>query len=625
MATQHALIIGVDASRVDHHLQPLDYACRDARATHLVFAEMLGYGPNAVLLEGPNLSDARRALRKIGQAVRAGDTFVFYYAGHGARDGDDQLLLLGEVDLLELDKGHAKGNDVLSLEGLMATVADWPDVHAAFVLDACRKPLRKGERTAGYSADVQQVLQGVVARNAGLRLSRQATTNPQPYCVFNACGDGQRAYELEGLQRGLFSHVFCDWLKDGARLGQARVLGPQVAPELAARMRDIANDQRASAQQQPWLAEPSPEVVLWRPRTAAMHSVASEASNPATDYTPDNGISGPSATATPTHANLPQLLAAFEQQLLSGRLHHPLMDCCVATLALLRREGLGEEVLQIYIGRVESALVATHAQPAPPKQPRPLGVFRDAAWAPEMVAIPSGEFMMGSPTDELERLPWEGPQHKVIISQSFGLGRCAVTFAEFDLYAKACVLPPPNDQGWGREGMPVICVSWQDAQGYIAWLNEQLGLNESTGHYRLPTEAEWEYAARAGSKGPYWWGDAVNPGMANYNGGEVYAGGGSKGEYRKSTLKANAFESNPWGLYNVHGNVWEWVQDGWHRDYKGAPNDGREWKEGADLTQRVVRGGSWVNEPRNLRSADRYMYSPGYSGKNVGFRLVRTF
>jgi formylglycine-generating enzyme required for sulfatase activity len=264
--------------------------------------------------------------------------------------------------------------------------------------------------------------------------------------------------------------------------------------------------------------------------------------------------------------------------------------------------------------------------------------FKDHEYGPEMVVVPAGEFTMGSPENEPERFSDEGPLHKVTLARPFAVGRHAVTRRQFAAFVNntnykmeggAYVWTgaewklDPNGS-WHNPGFrqdddhPVVCVNWNDARAYAAWLSE------ATGHaYRLLSEAEWEYAARAGTATPFWWGPSITPAQANYNGNFVYKGGGAKGEYRQATIAADSFEPNPWGLYNVHGNVWEWTQDCWHDSYAGVPSDGSAWTAG-DCSRRVVRGGSWINVPRYLRAADRDRITPVDRGKFSGFRLGRT-
>jgi formylglycine-generating enzyme required for sulfatase activity len=166
---------------------------------------------------------------------------------------------------------------------------------------------------------------------------------------------------------------------------------------------------------------------------------------------------------------------------------------------------------------------------------------------------------------------------------------------------------------------PVVCVNLDDANAYADWLTKKTGKP-----YRLPSEAEWEYAARAGTTTPFWWGSSITPDQANYNGNYIYAGGGIKGEYREGTVPVDSFKPNSWGLYNVHGNAWQWTADCYHKSYTGAPADGSAWTTTCDGGLRVIRGGSWGDDPRTLRVAGRGTTLDINSNVGIGFRLVRT-
>jgi formylglycine-generating enzyme required for sulfatase activity len=247
--------------------------------------------------------------------------------------------------------------------------------------------------------------------------------------------------------------------------------------------------------------------------------------------------------------------------------------------------------------------------------------FKDCPECPEMVVAPAGSFIMGSPDHEPERYSDEGPQHRVTIPKPFAVGKFAVTFAEWDACEAGggCGGYIPQDQGWGRADRPVINVSWDDAEAYVKWLSAKTGKS-----YRLLSEAEFEYAARAGTTTPFWWGSSITPEQANYDGNYTYAGGGQKGEYRHKTLPVKSFKPNPWGLYQVHGNVWSWTQDCWAENYNDAPKDGSARTISA-CPGRVLRGGSWYDNPRSLRAARRFRFNSGYRFNVVGFRVARTF
>jgi formylglycine-generating enzyme required for sulfatase activity len=191
------------------------------------------------------------------------------------------------------------------------------------------------------------------------------------------------------------------------------------------------------------------------------------------------------------------------------------------------------------------------------------------------------------------------------------MGRYEVTFDEYDVFARLTGgALPAYQEVWDRGRRPVSNVSWKDAVAYAEWLSKQTGKR-----YRLPTEAEWEYAARAGTETAYWWGNEVGKNRANCDGcGSSWDG--------KQTAPVASFESNPWGLHDMAGNVWEWAQDCYHDSYEGVPADGSAWEKGG-CARRVIRGGSWDNDPRGVRSADRYRLVPDDRNSLLGFRLAQ--
>jgi formylglycine-generating enzyme required for sulfatase activity len=287
-------------------------------------------------------------------------------------------------------------------------------------------------------------------------------------------------------------------------------------------------------------------------------------------------------------------------------------------------------------------------------------VFRDCADCPEMVVIPPGRFLMGSPASEAGREPDEGPVREVRIGYPLAVGRHEVTRREFGRFVAATGYRTEAERNVGAQGCfgwngskfdwvselnwrspgfgqgedhPVVCVNWNDAQAYLKWLNDSV---PGRG-YRLLSEAEWEYAARAGGGGSrYPWGDDPDAReqcvwangadqtaraqiewyawrVANCSDGHAY------------TAPAARFRANAFGLHDMHGNAWEWVQDVWHDNYSGAPSDGSARVSDGDQMRRVLRGGSWGIAPQILRSADRFGYSLGIRGNDSGFRIARTF
>jgi formylglycine-generating enzyme required for sulfatase activity len=271
---------------------------------------------------------------------------------------------------------------------------------------------------------------------------------------------------------------------------------------------------------------------------------------------------------------------------------------------------------------IERALVAEEAKPpsaVPRTEPIQPGeaqlvdfaVFSDVPFAPELVVVPAGEFMMGSPEAEGGGYEDERPRRQVVIGRRFAIGGYPTTFAQYDRFCDAMQREKPDDRGWGRGQRPVINVSWQDAQTYVTWLSQETGRA-----YRLPSEAEWEYACRSGTTTRYSFGDAITPEKANYADSQL-----------NRTSEVGAYPPNPWGLHDMHGNVWEWVEDDWHDNYRGAPSDGSAWKEskaGSNPRHCVLRGGSCFNFSRFCRSAYRSRNDTDYRVSNVGFRVART-
>jgi formylglycine-generating enzyme required for sulfatase activity len=226
----------------------------------------------------------------------------------------------------------------------------------------------------------------------------------------------------------------------------------------------------------------------------------------------------------------------------------------------------------------------------------------------ELVWIPAGSFTMGSPDNESGRYDDEGPQHKVTISKGFWMGKHEVTQEQWQ------AVMGRNPSKFKGSKNPVEQVSWDGCQSYIQQLNRKV---QGVG-FRLPTEAEWEYACRAGTTTAFHYGNDLDASLANFDGNYPY-GNGRKGEYRRKTVPVGSFKPNAFGLYDMHGNVWEWCQD-WYGAYpSGAVTDPAGPGAGSS---RVLRGGSWLNHARGCRSAGRYNRVPGNRIFDIGFRVV---
>jgi formylglycine-generating enzyme required for sulfatase activity len=240
--------------------------------------------------------------------------------------------------------------------------------------------------------------------------------------------------------------------------------------------------------------------------------------------------------------------------------------------------------------------------------------FKDCATdCPEMVVVPAGSFAMGSAQDEPGHKLTEEPQHNVTVAKPFAVSKFEVTFAEWDACAaRGDCIPHVDDHGWGHDRQPVINVNWNDAQRYVAWLSKITGKT-----YRLLSEAEYEYAARAGTQTAYFWGDDIGNNNANC------AGCGSRWDGAQ-TAPVGSFAPNKFGLYDMVGNVWEWVEDCLHEDYNGAPVDGSAWMTDGDCRHHRVRGGSWASVADETRSANRGRSATNDRVDIIGFRVGRT-
>lgn len=260
----------------------------------------------------------------------------------------------------------------------------------------------------------------------------------------------------------------------------------------------------------------------------------------------------------------------------------------------------------------------------------PGNTFRDCDVCPVMVVVSEGKITIGTPVSEPKSEKRERPRHDVTISKRFAMGIFEITFDEWDacVEAKGCNNYRPDDERWGRRQRPVIHVNWHDADAYVEWLSQVTGED-----YRLPSESEWEFAARAGTTTAYSFGNDegdlclfANSADASLNAGndEGYLPLDCNDGFGAETAPVGSFKPNPYGIYDVHGNVWEWMADCWNETYAGAPLDGSVWTEGS-CNQRVLRSASWVDaKGGSLRSGHRGRIDVSMRSNNLGFRVART-
>ncbi|MDF2180410.1 formylglycine-generating enzyme family protein [Aliiglaciecola sp. CAU 1673] len=264
--------------------------------------------------------------------------------------------------------------------------------------------------------------------------------------------------------------------------------------------------------------------------------------------------------------------------------------------------------------------------------------FKDCDDCPEMIEIPSGKFTMGTPADELKRAENEGPQKEIVFERSFAMSKYEITVADFSAFVETsgyqvegkCYIISGEDwresseHNWQNPGFsqdnahPVTCVSWHDANAYTNWLSQQTGLN-----YALPSEAQWEYAARANTQTTFYTGVTIDATQANFNGAKTY-GEGKEGEYRQKSTQVGRFPANPFGLYDILGNMFEWTADCWYEDLSKIPTDGGILVI-SPCDKRTWKGGSWYNDPQHVRPGFREGGDPSVRANDIGFRVVRNF
>jgi formylglycine-generating enzyme required for sulfatase activity len=559
-----------------------------------------GLGFEVVVERDAGLGSLTRAVNAYARRLQAaGPNAVgfFYYSGHGASDGNTNYLI--PIDVKTTETGELWDESLRLTEITRRLKAEAGNATHFVVFDACRNTLKLTQ--PGSRAVVQSKGFVPVAQENGMLIAY-------------ATAEGELASDV-GAGAGPYAKVLAD-----------EIVKPGI--EAVVMFRAVQRRVRAAIRQEPYLGfNALGDVYLAgkdakRPEPAPTQARLSEAAE-AWDRTKD----------TTNIVVLEAFIARFK-------------DTFLAELARARIDELKRQQVAVVVPPkapepVPQAKPAMTTPSAPPSV-RCDGVeitvgqnerrcfkpaagktewFKDCPTCPEMVVVSAGTFTMGSPESEPGRDTGE-VQIRVSIAAPFAVGRFAVTFEEWDacIAGGGCNGYRPADEGWGRIKRPVINVNWDDTKGYVAWLSRKTGKT-----YRLLSEAEREYVTRAGTATPFWWGDSITPQQANFDGSDAYKGGGYKGEYRKHTVPVGSFDPNPWGLYNVHGNVWEWTEDCWNDSNRGNPGNGGA-RTTSDCSKRVVRGGSWRSDPRFLRSATR---SNSYVSNRIfdyggGFRVART-
>ena len=611
MSKNWAICIGINEY---YNLPPLQYAVSDAVAVRDFFLQEVAFeqvfyfsddsppidtrrGPMRSL---PTYANLKRFFRERFQQqfLTDGDNFWFFFAGHGERhDGHDYLMPI------DVDPGAVE-DTALRISDITASLRNSGADNTVLLLDACRSQGRRS--TAGIGSDPQK---GIV--------------------TIYSCSPKQSSYEIDELGHGAFTHAL---LEGFGLLGAASCATVQRIDQYLRHQVPSLNAKYKKPAQTPYTAvEPlSKNCLILLPQRARLEDVqalklaayGAEAkqewefaqqlwtrvlATPGVDRDAIEGLqrialnriqSGAEhpPTASPATAGTRSLDAPVSEPV-SHLPREPVGEPksqprpAVETSPLARPQQRVERVIQ------PSTQSKTPTTPESRQEALGEGVVL------ELVRVPEGRFQMGSPAGQGSDR--ERPQHEVTIP-AFWMGKSPVTQAQWravsalpkvsqDLHAD-----PSQFKGDDR---PVEKVSWDDAVEFCQRLSLHSGRE-----YRLPSEAEWEYACRAGTSTPFYFGDQLTPKQAQFNSGQ--------------TASVGSFPANSFGLHDMHGNVWEWCLDHWHKNYEGAPTDGSAWNKGDEASLRPLRGGSWFDNPDDCRSAIRGRYARDDRNGNVGFRVV---
>jgi formylglycine-generating enzyme required for sulfatase activity len=656
-----ALLIGV--SQYGAGYEPLPGSLKDVEEMGRVLAhpEMGGFEVQPLLLN-PDRFSMETAIESFFKNSTKNDTLLLYFSGHGAKDQSGKYFYFGTPTTCKDDRGQLVESSALPASRVHHFMSrdKCKSRRVVIVLDCCSSGAfdpewaSKGEGDS-FARELQAEGRVVLASCSPIEASYQAkgdaATAPQSLYT---------QYFLEGIETGAADQDEDGWVS-AEELHQyttrkVQTLRSDMNPQLMMVNKEGFNLRIARAPKGDPKLTYAKEVERWM-KQGKVSRIGREA---LTDTRTEIGISDAEAdeieeTAFAPHRIRQEKLKKYRRILLEAIEDegYPLSSYTSEELQDYRQRILGfepEDVTTIEAeiiaqldrstleqgqGRIIgsssaqiSPFVPTVSKSAPgkariigsPPVPLPITETLDKNVTLEMLPIPGGKFLMGSLKTEAERIDSKGPQHEVTIAP-FYMSKYPITQAQWKTVA---ALPKvnrdlePDPSFFKGAKRPVEKVSWWDAIEFCDRLSQKTGRP-----YRLPSEAEWEYACRAGTTTPFYFGETISTDQANYDGNYV-CGAGKKGVYREKTTDVGSFPANAFELYDMHGNVWEWCADPWHENYEGAPIDGSLWelKSDKDNDLRLVRGGSWLNDPRGCRSAIRNRVLREYRDYLLGFRAA---
>jgi formylglycine-generating enzyme required for sulfatase activity len=589
---RHASAIAIGINGYDF-LQPLRFAQRDAELMQKFlqgeagFEQIYFFADNSPDINGkstrPNRANLLRVLRQLFKEpfLGAGDNFWFFFSGHGIRHADRDYLMPCDGDPEDIENTAIEINFVT--ERLRRCGAD----NVVLVLDACRS----------------------LGTRAGEGIGRQTANEARSLGVISifSCSPQEYSYEIEALQQGAFTCALLEGLGIQGKCATVERLNQYIS----FRVPELVQEHHRGKQTPYIIAEPvNKSHLILVPQYASLADIATLKNDAyGAEVEKNLGLAEQLWIRVLVAASGQDIQAVRALQriaLLQQNLPNP-------DTQYINKEGKGEEkgssLLQTF--RFETVTVNAKGTITNRRNLEAKYFVEDLGNGVtlEMVQIPGGTFTMGSPATEAKRYDAESPQHQVTVP-TFFMGRYQVTQAQYQAIVGK---NPSNFQGAKR---PVEKVSWDDAVEFCKQLSKNSGRN-----YRLPSEAEWEYACRALTTTPFYFGETITTDLVNYGGTVTPYGSAPKGIYREETTEVGKFPPNAFGLYDMHGNVWEWCQDYWHDNYQGAPTDGSAWLTGGDNTRRLLRGGSWYGIPESCRSAYRFRDVADNRVSNIGFRL----
>jgi formylglycine-generating enzyme required for sulfatase activity len=624
MTKNFAITIGIN--KYEHIHRPLNYAASDAEKvrdfllSEADFNQVFYYSDYSPSINNISTRPTRSGLLRLlkvtfeKEFMGAGDNFWFFFSGHGARVKGIDYIIPSDAFIEDIESSAISVNYII--QRLQRCGAD----NVVLILDACR------EQGDNISKDIK-----------GVGEQTQKEAREKGVITICSCSPNEYSWELKDLQQGVFTYALLEGLGSKGRKATVERLNEH----LKYRVKELAKSQ--GKQTPSIMADPIEKShLILMPKYATKSDISMlknycyqaqvdenfELAESLWIRVLETGVDRDAIKALQKIAIQKQKIEVspyredknFESKDTNAKKHVSIEESEKGKLFTF-------EVVKVN----SSGSIVNRREESARQKIEDLGDGIEL----EMVYIPGGTFMMGSPENEEVRSDREGPQHNVTVSPFF-MGKYPVTQGQWRAIASQTNLKVKLDlhpeisrfnesyQYIYRWQRPVELVNWFEAVEFCKRLSKLTGRN-----YRLPSEAEWEYACRAGTTTPFHFGETINTELANYRGTDNKKhnwsgsyGDGPKGEYREQRTPVGQFPANAFGLYDMHGNVWEWCADEWHDNYAGAPTDGSVWLN-EDKDKSPLRGGSWANLPSDCRSAFRFIYNRlGVDIIGTGFRVV---